>query len=285
MQSDDEYQYMPDPDPDFYCDGPCHRLFTSAGRLRQHVMRFHPSGDQAAAYRAAENAPPPIQARNANHQTEGNYTQEDHHELGNYPEEFIGIGLANIDVIAATTRPYPGAARPIGDPTPPEWVSEGEDWAWWRPFSCPEEFQDAVQHIKHQDSTERITEALKSSRWKPLKDQNGDPIDRSFNTGVGLYDLWHNTWEEFLPRMSSTRMKTIYGREDTGLFWHRNLIDTVECFLKQPCYAEGFSTEPILATNEAGERLYSDFNTANWWHRKQVISAPLCGLHPLIHDL
>jgi hypothetical protein len=78
--------------------------------------------------------------------------------------------------------------------------------------------------------------------------------------------LGHGSWKKAtLPMAWSVQYL------DAIEFWHRDLIQCAKWLLRQPAYEEYLTYTPKRCFNDAGDRVYNEMHTGDWWWDKHVI--------------
>lgn len=77
--------------------------------------------------------------------------------------------------------------------------------------------------------------------------------------------LGHGSWKK-----STLSMAWNEQHPDPIIFWHRDLIGCTKWILRQPAYKEHLVYAPVRSFNTAGQRVYDEMCSADWWWETQV---------------
>ena len=81
--------------------------------------------------------------------------------------------------------------------------------------------------------------------------------------------LGHGSWKK-----SKLSMAWNDQHPDNIPFWHRDVIECAKWLLRQPAYEDHLTYAPIRSFNDAGQRVYDEMHTGEWWWEKQVVFNP-----------
>jgi hypothetical protein len=85
--------------------------------------------------------------------------------------------------------------------------------------------------------------------------------------------LGHGSWKK-----STLSMNWNEQHPDHIVFWHRDLIACTKWILRQPAYEKHLVYAPVRSFNAAGNRIYDEMHTGDWWWSTQVGHHSSCGL-------
>jgi hypothetical protein len=77
--------------------------------------------------------------------------------------------------------------------------------------------------------------------------------------------LGHGSWKK-----STLSMAWNEQHPDHIVFWHRDLIACAKWILRQAAYKEHLVYAPVRSFNAAGDRIYDEMHTGDWWWSTQV---------------
>jgi hypothetical protein len=77
--------------------------------------------------------------------------------------------------------------------------------------------------------------------------------------------LGHGSWKK-----STLDMAWNKEHPDHIIFWHRDLIACAKWILRQAAYKEHLIYAPVRSFNAAGNRVYDEMHTGDWWWSTQV---------------
>ena len=77
--------------------------------------------------------------------------------------------------------------------------------------------------------------------------------------------LGHGSWKK-----STLSMAWNEQHPDPIVFWHCDLIACTKWVLRQPAYKEHLVYTPVRSFNTAGQRVYGEMSSADWWWETQV---------------
>ena len=77
--------------------------------------------------------------------------------------------------------------------------------------------------------------------------------------------LGHGSWKK-----STLSMAWNEQHPDHIVFWHRDLIACAKWILRQAAYKEHLIYAPVRSLNAAGNRIYDEMHTGDWWWSTQV---------------
>ena len=78
-------------------------------------------------------------------------------------------------------------------------------------------------------------------------------------------ELGPGSWSEYEANWSTQE-----GSNRHTPYYYRPPLKYIEYLLKQPCFRDYTVYAPFRERNEAGERMYSEMHTADWWWSTQV---------------
>ena len=164
-----------------------------------------------------------------------------------------------------TSKVFPDAGKPVRDA--PEITQESarllEDP--WYPFSNPHEFKQARWMIESCIS--------KSNIDRYFHDGLCTSSDVDFTSGWTLYQQLDRMNPELGPDSWSVReakWSLAGGASRCITYYYRSPLVCIRYLLKQPCFRDHLVYAPVREYNEAGERMYSEMHTADWWWSTQV---------------
>ena len=175
--------------------------------------------------------------------------------------------ISNTVAAPMTTETFPTAGMPVAYAATLDKhnVQEGFDDPYY-PFSSEEEYNFAElvmlkgipanvidSMLKGNCGLEKgICASLKSNYHLRQK------IDR-MKDGLG-----HGSWKK-----STLSMAWNEQHPDHIFFWHRDLIACAKWILRQAAYKDHLIYAPVRSFNTAGNRIYNEMHTGDWWWSAQ----------------
>jgi hypothetical protein len=86
-------------------------------------------------------------------------------------------------------------------------------------------------------------------------------------------DLELNSWQQKFVCFDMSKDGKKLPDDELTPFWYRNQVCCIEFLMKQPGYKEDITYAPSREYNAAGERMYSEINSGDWWWSMQVSTA------------
>ena len=251
----------------------CTKRFHYSGAYDRHVAREHPSALQWPSI------------GNRQHDAGSETPGSDYEDLlnnsspcqGNPEYNFETLGSLQPDLPTNGTPPpestlevYPESGRPIRDA--PEIAEEASRLLQdpWYPFSNPHEFKQARWMIESSLS--------KSSVDRYFCDGRCTSSEVAFTSGWTLYKQLDRMYPELGPdswKIHEANWSLDVGRSRRTTYYYRSPLSCIEYLLKQACFRDHLVYAPVREYNQAGERMYSEMHTADWWWSTQVRYSPL----------
>jgi hypothetical protein len=248
----------------------CQKAYTRPGSLASHIMRDHRTDD--CCMDAADNAVGwDGEAIDLDHTSQPVHDGDPNANVLVPPympaaEELEEVEDAPVDNNRASPQPdststvekHPYAGWPCGiDP----------DYALvlarmindpWHPFKSQYDFQQAARFVDAGVSRTAIDRHFNEGACL-------NQAEFSYDTGYLMYQRIAEM-EENLPQWTQSKA-TIKGV--TRDFFHRNPVDCARYLLGQRAYRNNMVYGPVRVTDSAGDRVFSEMNTGNWWWETQ----------------
>jgi hypothetical protein len=168
----------------------------------------------------------------------------------------------------ATTVYYPDAGNPHGD----TFDLDDDEIDPFRPFDSEQEYQLARWAVKH-----HVTKAATNDLMAipGMNDVSGATSAYTLFKGVDtvVNDLQMNSWQRKFVSFDMSKDGKKLTDDELTPFWYRDPVRCIEFLMKQPAYKEDIAYAPSREYNDAGERMYSEINSGDWWWRMQVSTA------------
>ena len=231
----------------------CTKTFRYSGSYDRHLAREHPR-----AFRRHFDG-------SRQRKGEAGAPGSDYEDLRDSPDPDSETSGSIETPRPSTLEVYPEAGRPIRDA--PGIVDEsarllGDPWYL---FSNPHEFKHTRWMVESSIS--------KSNIDCYFRDGLCTSPDVAFTSGWTLYqqldrmnpELGPNSWSIGEANWSLTG-----GGNRRTAYYYRSPLSCIKYLLKQPCFQKHLVYTPVREYNEAGERMYSEMHTADWWWSTQV---------------
>ena len=255
----------------------CSKRFCYSGPYDRHLAREHPSALQGPSAGSGQREVGP-RAPGSDYEDPPEEIATSHRGSPKFDYEDVEVDLpaerSNNLPLETTFKVYPEAGRPIRDA--PQIMEEAtrplEDP--WYPFSNPLEFKHARWMIE--------SSLAKSNIDRYFRDGLCTSSSVAFTSGWTLYKQLDRMYPELGPdswRTCEANWSPTAGLSRRTTYYYRSPLRCIEYLLKQPCFRDHLIYAPIQEFNEAGERMYSEMHTADWWWSTQVCYDPLRNLH------
>jgi hypothetical protein len=160
----------------------------------------------------------------------------------------------------ATTVYYPDAGNPHGD----TFDLDDDEIDPFRPFDSEQEYQLSRWAVKH-----HVTKAATNDLMAipGMNDVSGAMSAYTLFKGVNtvVNDLQMNSWQRKFVSFDMSKDGTKLTDDELTPFWYRHPVGCIEFLMKQPAYKEDIAYAPSREYNDAGERMYSEINSGDWW--------------------
>lgn len=166
----------------------------------------------------------------------------------------------NTSSVPATSSHYPGAGEPIGDVEGYEEELRNLCENAWAPFTNAQGFKLASWFIESKVPKSRINNYFSSGLGNPAS--------------VGYSSMY--TLENHLQSLDpfGLYLQWLEGQVEDGMrtlpFFYRNILDCVRYLLRQITYRDDLVYAPRREYDQAGQRIYAEMHTADWWWDVQV---------------
>jgi hypothetical protein len=139
----------------------------------------------------------------------------------------------------------------------------------FRPFRSKEEYQLARWTVKHR---------LPKAAINDLTTISGINNVSSATSAYTLFkaidsipsDLDVNSWQRKFICFDMERDRKSLPNDQLTPFWYGDPVRCIEFLMQQPSFKEDMVYAPVREYNEAGERMYSEINSSDWWWKMQV---------------
>jgi hypothetical protein len=128
----------------------------------------------------------------------------------------------------------------------------------WQPFKSQHDFQQACRFVDAGVSRTAIDRHFNEGGCL-------NEAEYSYNTGYLMYQRIAEM-EENLPQWTQSTA-TIDGT--TRKFFHRDPVNCSRYLLSQRAFRNNMVYGPVRVTDSAGDRVYSEMNTGDWWWETQ----------------
>jgi hypothetical protein len=166
----------------------------------------------------------------------------------------------------ARTLPFEGAGIPLPDI---HYDLDDDEIDPFRPFNSEREYQLARWAVKHHITQAAANDLMAIPGIDSLTSATSAyTLFKGINGAVGL--LERNPWKRKLVSFDTSKDPKTLPESAMSAFWYRNPVSCIEFLMQQPAYREEMVYGPIKEFNAAGERMYSEINSGDWWWRMQV---------------
>src|SRR5258706_1240879 len=153
-------------------------------------------------------------------------------------------------------RPYPFTSQ------------RSSDWNPLYPFQSANDYKLARFFSAAKVPKTRMDEFFKDGLANTLTvSKLSIPSSISFCSGYTMYKCTHGLIED--PPWKSRKVDFILRKQTE--FYYRDLLACIRYLLRQKAYRDHLVWAPTREQNTAGERIYSELHTAEWWWDTQVI--------------
>jgi hypothetical protein len=222
----------------------CHKAYTKQGNLLRHIMRDHRGAGLDENFNPNVLVPQPMPAA------------EELEEVEN--DEDAPVDNHDRPDSTSTVEKHPYAGWPCGpDPdyasVPTRMIDDP-----WHPFKSRHDFQQACRFVDAGVSRNAIDRHFNEGGCL-------NEAEYSYNTGYLMYQRI-TEMEENLPQWTQSTA-TIDGI--TRTFFHRDPVHCSRYLLSQRAFRDNMVYGPVRVTDSAGDRVYSEMNTGDWWWETQ----------------
>lgn len=255
----------------------CRQQYVRAGAYEKHLQSKHPELYENLYKPQADVSRPRLSSVDSNEYlaepdvleeappTGFNQSDYESDSSGSEPEH-ASDGEEDPAASASSSNPsskaeaYNNAGRPIGNVPRKQQYEEGLLADPWRPFHTLDDFKLANWFITSKVPRSRIDEyfAIGLSKSPTPCFKSAYKLDQYIKALDPYQHLLE--WNE----------GTYSDDGHSSTFFYRDIVQCVEYLLAQPAYREEVVYAPVQEYNDAGERLYSEMHTGDWWWETQV---------------
>jgi hypothetical protein len=231
----------------------CQKAFLKQGNLSRHIVRDHRGVGLDEEFDSNVLVPQPMPAAKELEEVQNDDEKDDEDGNDDAPVHNHDQPDSTSTIEEHQYAGWPCAVDPNYALVPARMIDDP-----WQPFKSQHDFQQASRFLDAGVSRTAIDRHFNEGGCL-------NEAEYSYDTGYLMYQRIAEM-EENLPQWTQSKV-TIKGV--TRDFFHRNLVDCARYLLGQRVYRNNMVYGPVRVTDSAGDRVFSEMNTGDWWWETQ----------------